>query len=426
MTNTTSISCQDLVVQYSLYAQKIGTFKEYVLKKVSGNLEVITKTALSKVSIEAKSGECVALIGHNGCGKSTLLKCIAGILVPQSGSIITKGRIAPMIELGAGFDPEMTGRENVYLSCSLLGLTKAEIEGKIKTIERFAELGVFFDAPVKTYSSGMYMRLGFACTTAIEAEIVLIDEILAVGDENFQKKCFDKIADIRHSGSTVVLVTHDLGTVFRMADRVYVMDMGQVVFTGRPAEAIAFYHQLMDEKRLEALTPEERQEELRRKQLLADAGRLNLGDKARIRKVKLMPLEGETAQIDDGTRGLSISIEVELFEDIDKSVVVGFALQNGEDRRIFGGNTKLFKKENGQPIEKKGVYRIDFAFQKLTLASGTYRLVAAIHNHCLEKTLDFNRDAGEIKIVNHSDPFNFDKDIIYPFSVLSNVSISPL
>lgn len=417
-----SVTCKDIVVSYSLNSVKVSTLKEYVVRKTRGEISKIHKVALDGVSFRAEAGECVALIGHNGCGKSTLLKCIAGILEPLSGTVETHGRIAPMIELGAGFDPEMTGRENVYLSCSLLGLIKQEIDSKIAEIEHFADLGVFFDAPVKTYSSGMYMRLGFACTTAIEAEIVLIDEILAVGDENFQKKCIEKISSIRKSGCTVILVSHDLGTVSRMADRVYVMDGGKVLFEGLPAKAIHNYYELMEEKRLNSLSEEERFEELRRKKLLQREGRENLGDKARIMQASVKQGSHQTSPLKD----LDIGIEVELFEDFADPTVVGFAILDQSDRRIFGGNTKIFEGQSGPGPKRKGKYRINFRFEKLSLAAGKYKLLIALHDFKLSSTLDLMKEAAEIKIVQQSDPYNFDNDIIYPFSNIASVDIAPM
>jgi len=417
-----SVTCDKVLVSYSLNSVKVSTLKEYLVRKGRGELSKIHKVALDHVSFQAKKGECVALIGHNGCGKSTLLKCIAGILTPKSGIVETHGRIAPMIELGAGFDPEMTGRENVYLSCSLLGLTKMEIEAKIPEIERFAELGMFFDAPVKTYSSGMYMRLGFAATTAIEAEIVLIDEILAVGDENFQKKCFEKISSIRHSGSTVILVSHDLSTVSRMADRVYVMDNGHVVHEGLPAPSIQFYYQLMEEKRLASITVDEREEELRKKRLLNKEGREELGFQARIIDAKIDQGMVKNNNLND----LNLMLEVELFQDFNAPVIVGFALHDAQDRRIFGGNTKIFGEYSGGGPRLKGKYIIDFKFEDLSLASGRYKLIVAIHNNALDTTLDLQKEAAELSVSNEKDPFNFDRNVINPFSILSSHHVEKL
>ena len=415
----TSVACDNLIVSYSLNSIKVNTLKEYLVRKGRGEISKIYKVALNDVSFHANRGECVALIGHNGCGKSTLLKCIAGILTPRSGQVKTNGRIAPMIELGAGFDPEMTGRENVYLSCSLLGLTKSEIDSKIDEIERFAELGMFFDAPVKTYSSGMYMRLGFAATTAIEAEIVLIDEILAVGDENFQKKCFKKITAIRHSGSTVILVSHDLSTVSRMADRVYVLDNGKVLHESKPAQAIEFYYQLMEEKRLASISKEEREEELRQRKLQEQDKGSAFGAHARIIEATFTNSTKPGSPLND----FDIKLEVELFEDFDEAVVVGFAINDLWGRRIFGGNTKIFSAQPALQPRTAGKYLVNFDFTDVTLGSGQYRMVAAIHTQGLDKTLDIQGEAAEIIISNEADPNNFDKNLINPFAVIKKTHI---
>lgn len=415
----TSVDCTNLTVSYSLNSIKVNTLKEYLVRKGRGEISKVHKVALDDVSFHANKGECVALIGHNGCGKSTLLKCIAGILTPKSGHVKTHGRIAPMIELGAGFDPEMTGRENVYLSCSLLGLTKAEIDTKMWEIERFAELGIFFDAPVKTYSSGMYMRLGFAATTAIEAEIVLIDEILAVGDENFQKKCFEKITSIRHSGSTVILVSHDLSTVSRMADRVYVLDNGKVLHESKPSQAIEFYHQLMEEKRLASISREEREEELRQRKLQEQDRGGGFGTLARIMGATFT----NSTKAGSPLNNFEIQLEVELFENFDEAVVVGFAINDLWGHRVFGGNTKIFTSQPELLPRFAGKYLVNFDFADVSLGSGQYRLVAAIHTHGLDKTLDIQGEAAHITISNESDPNNFDRNLINPFSVIKTTHI---
>ncbi len=413
---TNLIECKNINVSYDLHSHKISTLKEYLILKSKRGLSKTSKIALNNVNFEAKAGECVALIGHNGCGKSTLLKCIAGILQPNTGTIKTFGRIAPMIELGAGFDSEMTGRENVYLSCSLLGLVKSEIDAKIEEIEKFSELSEFFDAPVKTYSSGMYMRLGFACTTAISAEIVLIDEILAVGDENFQKKCLARIKNIRKNGSTVVLVSHDLKTVLGMADRAYVMDKGSVVFQGETAKSIFYYHKLMDEKRFAALSPAEQDEEFRQMKLLESADLSKYGVGAKVKEVKL-----SYSTHTNGMTEFSIKLFIDIFTEFEKNVVVGLALNSTTGTRVFGTNTKVFPPEENFVLRNPGQYSVEFKFKDVPLASGEYDLIVAIHDNQLMHTIDIQSNLSKFKITNEFDSFNFDKDIINPQAIISEV-----
>jgi ABC-type polysaccharide/polyol phosphate transport system ATPase subunit len=268
------LSAKDVSVVYEMTSSRATTLKEYALTRFKGKKQNVIANALMDANLEVRRGECVALIGHNGCGKSTFLKVIAGILKPAKGSVEVKGRIGPLIELGAGFDAELTGRENVFLSCGLLGLRRKEIERRLPEIEKFAELGPYFDMPVKTYSSGMYMRLGFSCTTAIDADLILIDEVLAVGDETFQKKCFEKLKETRRNGATILLVSHDLGSVARLADRVLVLNKGRVVFEGMSGEAIDFYHELLAREEAGKTSPEALEEEKRKRKLAINDARL--------------------------------------------------------------------------------------------------------------------------------------------------------
>lgn len=201
--------------------------------------------ALNDVSFDIRAGEVVGIIGHNGAGKSTLLKMLAGISKPTHGHIKVEGRIAPLIEVGAGFVPDFTGRENVYLNGSILGLSRKEIDKKFDEIVDFAEMSEFIDTPVKRYSSGMQVKLAFAVSTSVEAEILIVDEVLAVGDLAFQRKCFDRMEKlIKHEGRTVLLVSHNIRQVERICSRVLLMDHGKIKLDGAPKSVCnAFYEQ---------------------------------------------------------------------------------------------------------------------------------------------------------------------------------------
>ncbi len=205
--------------------------------------------ALRDITLDIPTGETLGLIGLNGSGKSTLLRIIAGIFAPTAGEVRTTGRIATMIELGVGFHPELTGRENVYLNASLYGLTRREIDAIYENIVAFAELEDFVDAPLKTYSSGMQMRLGFAVTTHLDPDVLLVDEVLAVGDEHFQQKCLAKMAACRKRGKTLVFVSHSLPLVEEVCDRVSWLHEGRIRETGEPARVIADYKALVAERR---------------------------------------------------------------------------------------------------------------------------------------------------------------------------------
>ncbi len=194
--------------------------------------------ALRGVSFELKKGETLGIIGTNGSGKSTILKLIAGVTVPTKGKVVTNGRIAPLIELGAGFHPELSGRENIYLNGVILGLNRNYIESRFDEIVEFSELAEFIDTPVKHYSSGMYMRLAFSIAIHTNPDILLVDEILAVGDEAFQEKCMDKMGEFKKQGVSIVFISHDLEGVKKFTDRVLLLDNGKIIDNGAPDKII--------------------------------------------------------------------------------------------------------------------------------------------------------------------------------------------
>jgi ABC-2 type transport system ATP-binding protein len=214
----------------------LASVKDRIFRLGRGGVDVFT--ALDGIDLTVTKGETIAILGHNGSGKSTLLKCIAGILTPSSGTVRVRGRLASLLELGAGFHPDLTGRENVYVNAAFFGLTRREIESRMDAIIDFAELGQFFDEPVKHYSSGMYVRLGFAVAVNLDPDVLLVDEVLAVGDEVFQLKCLARIKSFQDEGRTIVFVTHQVDTVHEICTRAVVLDHGHVVADGRPGEAI--------------------------------------------------------------------------------------------------------------------------------------------------------------------------------------------
>jgi ABC-type polysaccharide/polyol phosphate transport system ATPase subunit len=198
--------------------------------------------ALQQIDFEVPRGGALGIIGRNGAGKSTLLKLLAGITAPTRGRIVIHGRVAALIEVGSGFHPELTGRENVFLSGAILGMKRQEIAAKLESIVEFAGVGQFIDTPVKWYSSGMYVRLGFAVAAHLEADILLVDEVLAVGDAEFQVKCLQRIQELRSRGVTSLFISHDLTTVERLCDRAILLERGRIAATGLPADVVADYH----------------------------------------------------------------------------------------------------------------------------------------------------------------------------------------
>jgi ABC-type polysaccharide/polyol phosphate transport system ATPase subunit len=241
------IVLRDATRWFNVSADNARTLKGLMLgKRVSGPAPV---PALQGVTLRIEPGETVGIVGRNGAGKTSTLRVLAGIIPLQAGEAVCGGRIMSLLELGAGFSRDFNGRENIYLQGALYGLTKAELEPRVEQIVAFSELGHFIDVPVKTYSAGMMLRLGFSIAAHLEADVLLIDEVLAVGDEAFQRKCLRRISEQIAAGSTVVLVSHDAGAIERVCDRVVVLDGGHVEFDGPTAEGLLHYHRLMGTER---------------------------------------------------------------------------------------------------------------------------------------------------------------------------------
>jgi ABC-type polysaccharide/polyol phosphate transport system ATPase subunit len=233
--------------RFRVSSQPHRTVKDLVIAR--GKVAMTEVWALRDVSLQAEPGEALGLVGRNGSGKTTLLRLLSGIFRPTSGRVAAGGRVGSLLELGAGFHPDFSGRENVYLNGSIHGLSRARIRELMDEIVAFAELERFIDLPVRTYSSGMYMRLGFSVAAHIEADILLLDEVFAVGDEDFQRKCFAKIAEFKRRGGTIVFVSHDARAVEKLCDRAVLLRQGEVAFDGTTREAIARYRRLLAEER---------------------------------------------------------------------------------------------------------------------------------------------------------------------------------
>lgn len=224
------IEIKNVSKSFKIYHDKATTLKERLLFLRSSKADVFW--ALKDINLTIESGKTVGLIGHNGSGKSTLLKLITKIIYPTSGEIITRGRVSSLLELGAGFHPDFTGRENIYINASIFGLSRKEIDSKLESIIEFSELRDFIDSPIRTYSSGMYTRLAFSVAVHVSPDILLIDEILAVGDINFQKKCIAKIKEFKKKGVTMVFVSHNMNDVLEICDSVVWLDKGRMIEYG--------------------------------------------------------------------------------------------------------------------------------------------------------------------------------------------------
>jgi ABC-type polysaccharide/polyol phosphate transport system ATPase subunit len=353
-------------------------------------------TAVEDVSFDVQAGRTLGIIGRNGSGKSTMLKLVAGITKPTSGSVRVNGRVSALIELGAGFHPEISGRENVFINGIMLGLSKREVARRFDEIVQFAELAEFIDAPVKTYSSGMYMRLGFAVAIHVDPDALLVDEVLAVGDESFTHKCLDKFAEFKRRGKTILLVTHSLGLVERFCDEAIWLDAGRVRASGDPKRVVDSYitdvekseeAQLASDDQKTVAGPQPQHEAHDTPWTGSGAGRPEPQDglprvegrwgshEAEILEVNLVGPDGDAAHIFQTGDPLEIRIRVRAAQPLE-DFVFGVGIFNAEGVCCYGTNTDIDELTPARLAgEGEAVFRID----SLDLIEGTYKLDAAIH-----------------------------------------------
>jgi len=332
-------------------------------------------TALDNVSFKVDRGTTFGVIGENGSGKSTLLKVVTGIAKPTSGRVDVKGKVSALIELGAGFHPEITGRENIYINGIMLGLSKKEINDKYEEIVKFAELEDFIDAPVKTYSSGMYMRLGFSIAINVNPDVLLVDEVLAVGDASFVPKCLDRIQDFRRRKKTILFVSHDLSTVEKICDRVAWLKAGQIQTIGESRRVIDAYLQDVAEKQEGDF--EKRQEEGVQEEEYEEGRRENRWGKreVEVKKVKMKGLDGKEKHVFSPQEGMLIEIDINAYSLI-KDFVFGIGIFNSQGVCCYGTNTFL---EGFQPDSIMGKGKVVLRIESLNFVNGTYYLDVAVH-----------------------------------------------
>lgn len=318
--------------------------------------------ALSGVSLEIGRGETMGIIGPNGSGKSTLLKLIAGILQPTEGSVEVNGRVTALIELGAGFHPEISGRENALVNGMMLGLSRAEVMDRLPGIIEFAGLGQFIDQPVKSYSSGMYVRLGFAVAVAADPDVLIVDEILAVGDEVFAHRCLERIARLQRQGTAIVLVSHDLGLVEQLAHRALYLREGTAVFCGPAGAAVARYRSDVAATETAAAPA-------------AGSDRRWGNGAVSLDSVELLDSEGRPARLLRGGEAASLRLRYTAHRQ-QEDFVFGVALHREGGGHVWGTNTDL---DGWQPRQLAGTGEIRVRFPRLELAAGRYLVDAAVH-----------------------------------------------
>jgi len=375
-----AIQVDNVSKTYTIYSKPIDRLLQYVKPGQAQNYKKFT--ALKPLSIRIKKGTTVGIVGRNGSGKSTLLQMIAGTLTPTTGHIQVQGRVAALLELGAGFNPEFTGRENVYLNASILGIPPEDIAKRFHEIVQFSEIGDFIDRPVKTYSSGMFVRLAFSVATLTDPEVVIIDEALSVGDEKFQRKCYNHLEQLKKRGCTVLFVSHSMKSVEQLCDYAYLLDHGTLLGEGEPKKIIDQYHLLLyaqenehmksvNEQAASIEEPEDAPEES-----VKDESEIDdlPSDATKIRKITMQNGAGEECFVfRSGDRS---KIVVEVYSGTSQEdIAVGLRIKTTQGVEVYGTSTTY----RGMDVrfERKRPCTIYFE-QDLNLIAGTYHISVAI------------------------------------------------
>jgi ABC-2 type transport system ATP-binding protein len=387
-----AIEVKGVSKQFRLYHEHYTSLKERVIH--FGRIPYEPFWALQDIDFEVEQGSTVGLLGHNGSGKSTLLKCIAGILQPTIGEIRTNGRVAALLELGAGFNSELTGRENIFMNASILGLSKKETERIFDEIVAFAELEKFIDMQVRHYSSGMYVRLGFAVAVNVDPDILLVDEVLSVGDEAFQRKCLDRVARFQREGRTILVVSHAADLVRKVADRAIVLDHGCTVIDALPGEAVRVFreHLLQEDSGLAADTTGENES--------VSVSRSELSThRVRITGVAFEhagKLAGRDYLLPD--EPLSVRVKFDAAE-ATSDVQFGIQIDNQEGLLLFGTNTTLLGMQVAVPA---GPGEVVFELERVPLLDGTYLVTLAAESRDGGVVYDWHEQRYSFSVMNPS------------------------
>jgi ABC-2 type transport system ATP-binding protein len=354
-----AVEIEGVSKRFRLYHEKFTSVKERVLH--GGRVPFEDFWALRDIDLRVDAGDSIGLVGHNGSGKSTLLKCIAGILRPTEGEIRTAGRLAALLELGAGFQPDLSGRENVFLNGSLLGLKRADITRRFDEIVHFAgeEVERMIDNQVKFYSSGMYVRLGFAIAINVDPDILLVDEVLAVGDEAFQRKCLDKVSSFQAEGRTIIVVTHAADLVRQVCTRAAALDHGRLVATGEPNDVIRTFRDILMTGASEA----------------SPAPVSDVWGRVRITGVEVVYASPEQTALHAG-EPLDLRIAYDAGSEVVDDVVAGIAINGAMGQLVYGTNSHISGQELGT---LKGVGVVTFRIADLPLLDGTYPTTVSLH-----------------------------------------------
>lgn len=393
--NETAIEVKNITKSFKVYLDKGAQLKERLLFRKRCRFE--ERQVLRGVSFSVKKGEAIGLIGHNGCGKSTTLKLLTRIMYPDSGTITMNGRVSSLIELGAGFHPDMSGRENIYTNAAIFGLTKKEIDARLKDIVNFSELEDFIDNPVRTYSSGMYMRLAFSVAINVDADILLIDEILAVGDANFQAKCFNKLKEIKAHGTTIVIVSHSLGQIEQICDRSIWIHEGLIRAEGDPKaidlEYLEFMGRKMQESSRNELAEQSDAEDKHDEDNEEQKKRWGNG-KARINKITAYSSDGSEQKVFRTGESITFKIDYAVKEKV-TDAVIGIGIFNLDGVQCYGTNTRIDKLPAFE-LTKSGTASI--TLEAVDLLAGEYLFDFAIETGD-GIPVDYYREAYRIQMI---------------------------
>lgn len=392
-----AIEVRNLKKIFKIYPDKNNSIKEKLLFFKRNRYEV--NQVLDGISFDIKKGEAVGLIGKNGCGKSTTLKLLNRIMYPTSGNIKVNGKVSSLIELGAGFHPDMSGRENIYTNASIFGLTKKQIDAKLDDIIRFSELGEQIDNPVRTYSSGMYMRLAFSVAINVEADILLIDEILAVGDVSFQKKCFEKLREIKYSGTTIVIVSHSLQQIEQICDKSIWIENGHIRQIGEPKEIHLKYLKEMEEERQRLIHEAKKNSEADLDDRDSFCGkkviRSGNGD-VYFTNVSLFNKEGKFETVYSSHDFMKVRYDFINKAEIQEAVV-SVRIYKDDNTHCYGTTSDI---ECGNIIELNNKKVLNIDFEDLCLLDGNYMIDADIKDKSGEIVYDSIHDMIRFDVVN--------------------------
>lgn len=386
------LSVQNICKTYLDYESNFKRFASWFSKNKE---EKNVKTVLKDVSFDVGAGEVVGLIGQNGAGKSTLLKIISRTLKPSSGRVTSGAKISSILELGMGFHGDLTGRQNAYQSCSLMGYSKEQIDEIIAYIEDFAEIGEYFDYPVRIYSSGMQMRLAFSVVTANRPDILIIDEALSVGDVYFQHKSFDKIKEFKSLGTTLIIVSHDSGAIKSICDRVILLEKGQILKDGEPEAVLDYYNALISKK-----------QDVQISQITLQNGKtatVSGNKKACIKNVEILDAAGQKIQNLEVGKKIKLKVTVLANENL-SSLVLGYQIKNRFSQVVYGTNTYHLKQAL-KNLKKGEEYDFSFEFEA-NLGVGSFSVTIALHdsdNH-LQNNYEWRDNAIIFNVVNFSKP----------------------